>query len=274
MINRDRRLAALALLGLLALLPPTARARAESGTAVPDLTLPVLGGGKAPLLSTQVKANVVLFFRTGQERSTDALKQMAACEKEFSGKPIHWAAVVSSSEQPADVKAAVAESGIQMPVLVDEGDKLYDQLQIRMHPMIGIFDGQRRVAAMEPYRHINYCDVVKTRIRVLLGEATLADLEKALNPEQSPLPGTDPMKKALRDVNLARRYVELGDYELAVKQAGRALEVAPVGQAFVVMGEAYARMGKCKEALRALDQAARLDPKNPGIAQARSLCPP
>ena len=86
--------------------------------------------------------------------------------------------VAVRAQAAADVKAAVAATGIQMPVLVDDGDVLYDRLGIRLHPMVGIVDQKAVLAAMEPYRQIDYCDVIRTRIKVLLGEATAADLER------------------------------------------------------------------------------------------------
>ncbi|BDG02693.1 tetratricopeptide repeat protein [Anaeromyxobacter oryzae] len=267
-----RRSATVSLLAILAVLPPAAHARAEPGTQVDNVELKTLAGGKEKLLSPKVKANIFVFFRPGQDRSVDALKQMAQCEKDLAGKSIHWAAVVSSSAPADEVKTLVAETGIQMPVLIDDGDVLYDRLGIRLHPVVGLVDGKFKLMALEPYRQIDYCDIIKTRIRMLLGEASQADLDKALNPEKSPLPGADPMKKAMRDVNMARRLYEIGQYEKAVKQAQRALEIAPVGQAYVVMGQAYAKLGKCADSARMLDTAAKLEPSNPNIAGARALC--
>src|SRR5512138_1197772 len=98
-----------ALLTFLAAFPPTARARAEAGTSIENVELKTLSGGKEKLLSAKAKANVFVFFRTSHDRSLDALKQMAACEKELAGKPVYWTAVVSGSEPIADVKAVVAQ---------------------------------------------------------------------------------------------------------------------------------------------------------------------
>jgi tetratricopeptide (TPR) repeat protein len=262
---------AYALLTLLAL-PPAALARAEPGTSVDDVELTTVTGTKEKLLSPKVKANVFVFFRTGQERSVDALKQMAQCEKDFAGKSVHWAAVVSSSEPPEDVRALVKETGIQMPVLVDKGDALYEALGIRLHPVVGIVDAKFKLQALEPYRQIDYCDIVKTRIRMLLGESTQAELDKVMNPEASPLPGADPVNKAVREVNYARHLFKVGKYQQALEKAQKALETAPVADAFVVMGQSYAKLGKCPEASRALDQAAKLDPANAEVAAARALC--
>src|SRR5512140_1565407 len=97
----------LTLLTLFAAVPPLAMARAEPGTAIENVELKTLAGGREKLLSPKVKANVFVFFRTNQERSVDALKQMATCERELAGKPIHWAAVVSGSEPTAEVQAIV-----------------------------------------------------------------------------------------------------------------------------------------------------------------------
>lgn len=262
----------LALLAALATLPPPAHARAEPGTQLEDVELRTLRGGKARLLSTKVKANVFVFFRTNHDRSLDTLKQMAACEKELAGKPIHWAAVVSGSEPPADVEAAVASSGIRMPVLVDDGDVLYERLGIRLHPIVGIADGRLKLVALEPFRQLDYCDVVKGRIRLLLGELDQAGFQKILEPERTALPGADPMKKAMRDVHMARRLLEIGSYAESVKFAHRALLVAPVAQAFTVLGKAYAKQGKCAEATRAFEQALKLDPRDAEAAAGKGSC--
>jgi len=261
-----------ALLTLYAAFPPLARARAAPGTQLENAELRTIAGGKEKLLSEKARANVFVFFRTNQERSIDALKQMAACEKELAGKSVHWAAVVSGSEAPADVQAVVTLTGIRMPVLVDEGDVLYDRLGVRLHPMVGVADAKLKLVALEPYRQIDYCEIIKGRIKVLLGDMTQAALDKVLNPEKSELPGADPMKKAMRDVNMARRLLEIGQYRDSVKFAQRALMIAPVASAFTIMGKAYVKLGKCDDAMTAFEKALKLDPADADAAAAQGSC--
>lgn len=267
---RPRNLAAL--LAVAVVLPAAAVARAAPGTTLDDLELRTLAGGRARLVSRDARANVVVFFRPSQDRSLDALKQLAGCEKEFAGKPVHWAAVVSASAPMPEVQAAVAESGIRMPVLLDEGDALYQRLGIRMHPVVGLADGTLALVALEPYRQIGYCDVLRARIRVLLGELDEAGLAAVLDPPRSTLPGADPMKKAMRDVNMARHLVKLGKHADAVKFAERAIAMAPVAQGFTVMGVAYARQGKCAQARKAFERALKLDPKDAEAAAELAAC--
>lgn len=261
-----------ALLTFFAAFPPPVSARAENGTLVPNVEMRTLAGGKEKLLSPKAKANVFVFFRPNHERSLDALKQMAACQKELAGKAIHWVAVASASDVAEELRATVAESGLRMPVLLDENDALYDQLGVRMHPMVAIADAKFRIVTMEPYRQIEYCEIIKMHVKVLLGEATQAQLDKTLNPDASELPGADLMKKAMRDVNMARKLIEIEEYAEAVKFAQKALMVAPVPEGFTQLGRAYAKLGKCPDALRAFDQALKLNPADAAAATGKASC--
>jgi tetratricopeptide (TPR) repeat protein len=271
-MNPVRRCLLLAAVVLLAL-PFGANARTEPGTPFPAVELRTLAGKKEKVLSSQVKANVVIFFRTGHDRSTDALRQMSACQKDLAGRPIRWVAIVSSSEPLAEVQAEIQRTALAMPVLVDEGDALYQALGIRFHPEVVIVDGASRVVATEMYRQVDYCDVVKTRIRVLLGEADQAAMERAVNPEASDLPGQEhPMKKAMRDVNMARRLVALESYDLAIAQAKKALVIAPVAEAYSVIGDAWRKQGNCAEATKAYGSALKMNPREPAALEGLKAC--
>jgi tetratricopeptide (TPR) repeat protein len=265
-------LIALPLLSLILVSPVGARARAGPGTIVENVELKTLAGGKEKLLSNKVKANVFVFFRPNQDRSLDALKQMAICEKEFAGKSVRWVAIVSSTENPEEVKPMVAQTGIKMPVLIDEGDVLYDKLGIRLHPMVGIADAKGKLFGIEQYRQIEYCDVIKGRIKVALGEMTEAELAKIENPERAAMPGDDPVKKASRDVNMARRLYEIGQFEKAIDRAKKALEIAPVAKGFSLQAEALAKLGRCAEANAAAEQALKMDPADPWAPVAKAAC--
>jgi tetratricopeptide (TPR) repeat protein len=264
--------ASLAVLAALVLSPLGAHAHAEVGTPVDNLEMRTLAGGKEKLLAARAKANVVIFFRPNQERSVDALRQMGRCEKDFTGKPVRWVGVVSSTEAAEDVKATVRDAGIGFPVLVDENDALYDKLGVRLHPMVVVVDAKAKVAAFEMYRQIDYCDIIKGRIRLVLGEIDTAQMDKILNPEKSGLPGDDLPKKAMRDVNLGRKLLDLDLADKAIEKAKRALEIAPVPAAWTLMGDAFAKKGDCGEAARAYDEARKLDPKDAKAAAGPTGC--
>jgi tetratricopeptide (TPR) repeat protein len=265
-------LSTLATVALLAAAPLGAHAHAEVGTPVDNVELRTIAGGKERILSAKAKANVIVFFRTGQERTVDALGQLATCEKLFAGKPVHWIGVVSSTEAPDEVKALVAKTGIVMPVAVDEGDKLYDALGIRLHPMVAMTDARFKLSTIEMYRQIDYCEIIKARIRYLLGEIDLAAVEAVLNPPKGTMPGDDPRDVARRDVNLGKMLLKRKQYEKALQSANKALERAPVPAAFALIGDVYAAQGDCQKALAQYEQALKLDPKEPAALAGKAAC--
>lgn len=270
------RLATYALAGTLLAAPPLARALAvafaEAGKKLDPVELPALAGGKAPLVSRSAKVNVFLFFRADQDRSIEALRQLAACDRELGAKGVRIVGVVSGSTPAATVRAAVSAAGASFPVLLDEGDKVYEALQVRMAPVAGVSDGAGVLQAMEPYRQLDFGDVIRARVRFALGEIDRAALEAVLNPAAAPLPGDDPLAKARRDVKMARRLIEFGQLEAAVKQGRKALEQAPIPEAFPVLALAYAKLGRCADAKKMLDQAQAALPQSPELPEARSLC--
>jgi len=272
MITGSRSLLLLAIAAVLS--PLGVRAHAEVGSTVDNVELKTLAGGREKLLSPKARANVIIFFRPNQDRSVDALKQMAQCEKDLAGKPVHWVAIVSSNEPADGVKTVVQQTGIDMPVLVDEGDALYDKLGVRLHPMVAIADGKFKLVTMEMYRQIEFCDVIKARIRFVMGELDQAGLDKVLNPERSSLPGEDMAKKAMRDVNMARKLIDLDQADKAIERCQRALELSPtVAAAYAVMGDAYAKQGDCAKAKQQWQAAQKLDAKATGSADWLKRCP-
>jgi tetratricopeptide (TPR) repeat protein len=252
--------------------PLAAHAHAEAGTTIENLELRTITGGTARLLSSSARANVLVFFRTGQERSFDALKMLASCEKEMAGKPVHWVGLVSSTEVPAEVLDLVKRTGIAMPVLIDEDDRLYGALGIRLHPMVGIADGRFRLSSIEMYRQIDYCDVIKGRIKVMLGELDAAGMEKVLNPARGTMPGEDPRDVARRDVNLGRKQLQIKQYDKALVSAGKALEKAPLAAAFALIGDVHAARGNCAAAVKQYDQALTLDPREKYALEGKRAC--
>jgi tetratricopeptide (TPR) repeat protein len=196
---------------------------------------------------------------------------MAGCEKEFEKKPVRWVGVVSDSWPAEEVKAFVKQTGVRMPVLVDEGDALYGKLGIRLHPVIGMVDRKAKLTAFEPFRAINYCERVRVRIRQLLGEATAADVAAVDAPAPSPLPHSD-QGVARRHVNFARRLYEIGQVDQALAELQKSLAVAPNAPAHALRGKILAGKGKCPDALPEFDAALKIEPANAVALEGRKTC--
>jgi tetratricopeptide (TPR) repeat protein len=245
--------------------------RVQVGETVDDVELHTLDGHKEHLLQKGVSANVFVFFRPEQDRSTDTLKDMARCEKEFEKRSVRWVGVVSDSWPLEVVQALVQETGVRMPILIDAGDALYGKLGIRLHPVIGLVDKRGKLAYFEPFRQINYCDRIRVRIRALLGEATEADVAKVDNPEATPLPHSD-TGVARRHVNFARRLHDIKQDDQALAEIQKALALAPSAAAWTLRGEILAGQRKCPDALQAFDEALKIEPANAVALGGKKSC--
>ncbi len=217
-----------------------------------------IDGHKEQLLGSS-NANVFVFFRTGQDHSMEALKQLADVERDLAGKSVHWVGIVSSNEERQDVVALVRETGIKMPVLIDEGDALYGELGVYLHPSIGIADSRYALVEYQPFRKINLRDLVRARIQVVLGDITEAQLAEVINPPAAPIAMT--AGRAHARVKLARVLLSVGKVDEAIECLRAGLKLDPdSAPAHAALAEALARKGSCSEAESELKAALRLAP--------------
>jgi hypothetical protein len=245
----------------------------EVGQRVENRSLPTLDGGRHALFDQAVRANVFVFVRPKQEHSTEVLRQMAECQRDFMGKSVHWVAIVSGAAAKEDVRALVAETGVQMTILVDDADALYGALGVRLHPTIGIADGEGKLLAYEPFRKVNYCDVVRARIRHALGEIDAAEVERTVHPGKALLPDEVPGAMANRYVNMGRMFARKGDLSKAESSAREALaKDSGWAPAHVLLGDVLAGKGDCEGAAKEYAEAGRLDAASLTAATSRDRC--
>jgi hypothetical protein len=249
-------------------------AAAERASTLEDVRLRLLEGGTAPLVEKGSAATVLLFFRPGQDRSIEALRAIGECRAGLAGKPVRLAGIVSDRDAPEEVRSALAAAGARLPVLLDEGDALYARLAVRTHPAIFVVDEGRRVVAHESFHPVGLCDVVRARVRFLLGEITEAELARALVPAESQMPGDDPIGVAARHVKFGRKLLAARSFAPAHENARRSLALAPSAAAWTLEGEIFAAEGKCADAVRAFDAALALDPADAAAAAGRRGCAP
>jgi hypothetical protein len=215
------------LAGLMAAVPARASAHVEVGTKLEDATLvEATSGGRQPIFG-KADVHVLVLFKPGQDRSLDTLKQLASCEKTLATKSVRVLGLVSSSFGNEEVRAFVKQTGISMPVLVDEGDELYGKLEIRQHPIAIVVDRDRKISAVQPYTRLAFCDVLLAQVQFALKEITAEQLKAVTEPQKAPMPSDDRSAVAKRHLRLGDRYLAAGSCALAAKQFEEALALDP-----------------------------------------------
>jgi TolA-binding protein len=245
-------------------------AHAAVGTAVANAEMPLLAGGNAYALK-EVDANVLVFFRPKQERSLEALRELAQCQGGLSGKSVHWAAVVSSSASAEAAAATMRDTGFTAPVLVDGGDALYGSLGLALHPVVVLVGKDQKLAAFEPFRSVDFCAVVTARIRHTLGEISDAELQGILSPPKATQGGS---------VQVARRYRAFAEalfkdqnYDKALDNVRKSLDKDPqLAPAHALLGKILATQGNCADAIPAFNKALELDAESSAAKEGLESC--
>lgn len=242
---------------------------ATLGTPVADVELKTLEGGALRVLGEGV--SVLVFFRAGQDRSGVALHELARCRGTLAGKAVRWIGLVSDAAPAAQAAALVRDAGFDAPVLVDQGDALYGALGLALHPVVVVVGRDRRLAAFEAFRSIDFCAVVVARVRHALGEIGDAELHSALEPPRSAEGGDEQV--AARYRALARAQFKSGSLDKAHESIRRSLEKAPAAApSHLLLGEILAAQGRCADAVVGFRQALALDRSNDAARQAIERC--
>lgn len=240
------------------------------GEPVRDRELPLASAGKAPLLGDG-RASVFVLFRSDADNSEDALRELSFLERELAARPVRFVAVVPGADDLEKARALLARSGARMPLLVDTGEALHAELGVRMHPVVGVVDARKRLAAYEHYLKVGFRQVVRGRIAVALGEMTPAQMERVLSPQEARMGD---------DTSRARRQVALGGKELARGRAAQAevsarkalAHAAGWVPAHVLLGKALAAQQRCPEARAAFEEALRLAPADADAKEGLRAC--
>lgn len=271
-MRRCLALLSLSALAGLAMAPFGAGAHAEVGTPVPSLELASVSGEKVKIIDPKARVSVLVFVRAGQDRSLGALKAMARCEKALSGRPVRFLGVLPGDTSPDEARALAVATGVKLPLLFDLKDALYEKLLVRGHPVVFLVDAKARVARFEPYRQIDYCEVITARIRFLLGEIDQAAVDQVVEPQRNTMPGDDRRDVSNRDVNLGRRQLKIKQYDKAIASANKALGVAPNPGAFALLGDVAAARGDCAGAMKQYEAALKLDPAEKHALEGQKAC--
>lgn len=262
--------ASLVLFGLVAVFHTVDAALAAIGTPVANAQLPTLDGGKETVLG-DVDANVLIFFRPGQERSQSALRQLARCQKDFAGKSTRWVAVVPGSAPKPEAAALMRDSGLVAPVLVDNDDALYGSLGLDLHPVVAVIGRDHKLASFEPFRALDYCPVISARIRHAMHEITDTELRAVLDPPKVTQGGNDVVARRYRAY--AEKLLLDKQYDKALANAHKSLDKDPTSAAaHTLLGQVLRSLGKCADAVAAFKQALTLDGTDVSAKEGLQAC--
>jgi len=266
-LNRaaGKRLASVVLtlgLALASVAPSHGFRNVPEGGKAPDFTLKGLDGKTVSLGSHAGKAVVLAFVRQGQERSAEALADLAKLDRALAERAL----VVSVVLNPAEGDAAqwVSPLGVTFPVLLDDAGEAYGLYGVMVAPSTGVIAPDGTFRGEVGSHTAGYLGEVEDLVREALGIA--APKAEAATAEASP-GKTEERKSAERHLEKARLLLKRKMADKAVAAAEEAVAADPTyADAHVTAGELLLDLSddRADEALGHFEKALALSPKDVG----------
>ena len=245
-------------------------ANIDIGEQLPNPSLPDLEGVERSLIAAD-EVSVFVFFHPEQDRSSEVLRQLAEVKIRLKDKRVYWIGVVSDRFGAEAAAAALLETGIDLPSIIDAADGLYGAVGVRLYPSIGVTDSQGRLHAYLPYTKVNYMALVEAQIRHALGEINDDELEAASHPPEVSTGGDG--AAAARNLRFAGMLLDSGKTEKALEKARAAVELDPTSaEAHAMVGTILVELGDCEGARESLGRAIELDDSLAAASQALEGC--
>jgi len=247
---------------LLMIAMPGASRGLELGSEAPDFVLQDTNGSEFALNSTRGKIVIVVFWRTGQERSIHVLTTLQSIYLQFKEQGIEVLAL-SSDEGGAEAANKLKEAKqLSFPMLFDLQEKAYSNYEVKVTPSTFIIDKAGKLNYYYPGYRDDFPRQVSGRTEVLLGKKTLEELEAELQPVVR-VEISESEKKVRRYMNMGDRLLEKGMARSAMIQYEKAVRAEPgMFKAHLYLGDIYIGQKKMEKADVAFRRAIELNQRS------------
>ncbi|MBE0616310.1 MAG: redoxin domain-containing protein, partial [Proteobacteria bacterium] len=258
---------------LAAAVPSPAFRNVPEGTKAPEFSLKAIDGTSVTLAGLRERAVVLAFVRQGQERSAEALADLANLDPALAEKTAVVAVVINPDE--GDAAQWAAQTGAKYPVLLDSAGEVYGLYGVMVVPTTGVLAPDGTFRGEIGSHTAAYRGEVEHLVRVALGLAT--ETEDAAEKPSAPAKPEE-RKIAERDLEKARLLLK---HKMADKALGAAREAVKADPTYV---EAQVALGQllldvseenADEALGHFEKALELAPKDgdakSGLARVKSI---
>lgn len=201
---------------------------------------------------------IVVFWATWSPRSLEQLAEMNALKAEYADQPIQIVAVnvdapKVSSAVMNKITETISELDLQIPVILDEGLKIFYSYGVIAVPSTAIIDTSGTLRYDPGGYGLMVREIIVDSVKVFLGLASESILDS--------LPkGYQPKRKSSRYYNLALNLKQTGMYDRALANLELASQADPLfATPYALRGEILLLRGEFDAADSAFRKAATLD---------------
>ncbi|OGQ80519.1 MAG: hypothetical protein A3F90_16655 [Deltaproteobacteria bacterium RIFCSPLOWO2_12_FULL_60_19] len=234
-------------------------------TAVKDL------GGREVKLAWSRRPVVLVFWRSNQAFSLEALKDLEQIKKEFSQKGLEVLAVAEGRESNSTVQAAIKSLNLSYPIYLDAERKAELGFGVIVFPSTGIVGADGRLKFYLPSRNSNYREILQARLKVEFGLMKESEFDQQMKRIGEEL-GSE-RARAEDHLKTGLRLSRQGKPREAVQELKQALSFdQQLLDAHLGLGYAYLNLGEPSSAQKEFELVLKQHPASPSARLGMGIC--
>jgi peroxiredoxin len=231
----------------------------QPGDVAPDFTLNSVEDEAITLSTFRGTIVVLLYFKTEQARSLEAMKEIQGLFGKYRSKGIQVVGVTAEAGERESILKIARENNLDFPILVDSERDVYGNYGIRVYPSTVIIDREGSVAYTIPGHALSYKIKMDGRFRYLLGEISEEELKTVMSPKREVK--DDALLKAQRRYNLALKFTSSRMNDQAVMMVKQSIMAkADFAKSHILLGFLLIEEGEADEAHDAFRKALDITP--------------
>jgi tetratricopeptide (TPR) repeat protein len=254
------------LLSLLLMLSPVFPAHAVNihyGAAAPQFDLQSTGGENVSLSDYKEKIVVLLYWKSAQKYSIDALEDCRVFFNTYKTRGVQFIGLIADTEDVQKVRKIMKDGGIDFPVLIDTGRQVYGTYGVRVYPTTIIIDRKGKYFRSIPGHAVTYNTKLEAYLRNMLGEIQEMELAEIVSLQRKGKEKSKLERKAVRKYNLALKFAGSGMIDQAITSAKNSIEIKPdMPRTHVLLGSLYLEIEDVEKSLEEFQRALELDPES------------
>lgn len=234
----------------------------KAGDKLPSFKLTRIGG-KAPEMVTvgDGKPTLIVFFSIRpafrKTRSLALLSSLSDLAESYKSK-INIIGIYSDDQEEDTVANYNKTSAPKIPIYSDPLKEVHNKYGVFMMPLVVMTDAKGNLHEVIPYT-FNIRELIDGNCKLLLGEWTLDDLQKSMEPKEL-ISKTDDEKEYIRRVNYGRIMQQKKMHAQAIREFSTAIKLNPKGiEGHVELGFAYLNTKEWSQAKSSFEEALSID---------------
>jgi len=255
---------------LFSVAPAFAFRSVEIGSTPPASAVKDLGGREITLTFGR-HPTALVFWRSNQPFSLDALKDLEQIKSEFSQQGVQVMAVAEGSESLSSVQSVIETLKLSYAVYLDADRRAEERFGVIVFPSTGIVGADGQLKFYLPSRNNNYREIIRSRLKMELGLIQESEFDQQMKRIGEELGGE--RARAEGHLKMGLRLSRQGKLKEALLELKQALSLdRDLIDANLGLGYAYLRLGDPKTAQSEFDTVLRKHPTSPAARLGMGIC--